>query len=254
MGAVSKTRSKARGVRGSAWFGPATFTFLRGLKKNNKREWFEAHRDTYTRDLLEALRAVAGELDVRFAKLAPEFEANPKRSLFRIHRDVRFSADKSPYKTHGALWVYHRAPGRGVGKEIDGGAGFYLHIEPGESMIAGGIWMPPRHSLTKIRDRLVDDHRSLRRILGAPAFKKRYGGLDSDEPGVRLKRMPRGYAEDHPAADLLRFNSFTVHARYSDRDILAPALIDRAMKDFALILPLVRWLNEALGYKRATRR
>ena len=246
--------SKARGVRGAGWFGPGSFTFLRGLKKNNKREWFEEHRDAYTRDLLEPLRAVASELDVRFANLAPEFEANPKRSLFRIHRDVRFSADKSPYKTHGALWVYHRAPGRGVGKEIDGGAGFYLHIEPGASMIAGGIWMPPRHSLAKIRDHLVDDHRVFRRIVGAAPFEKRFGGLNAGEPGVKLKRMPRGYSEDHPASDLLRFNSFTVSAMYADREILAPALIDRAMKDFALILPLARWLNGALGHKPATRR
>lgn len=246
--------SKARGIRESGWFASEVFTFLRGLKRNNRREWFEAHRDAYTRDLLEPLRAVADELDVRFAKLAPEFEANRKRSLFRIHRDVRFSADKSPYKTHGALWVYHRAPGRGVGKEIDGGAGFYLHVEPGASMIAGGIWMPPRHSLTKIRDRLLDDHRAFRRIVGAAAFKKRFGSLNADEPGARLKRMPRGYSEDHPAADLLRFNSFTVSAAYSDREMLAPTLPDKAMRDFSLILPLARWLNEALGHKRATRR
>ena len=124
-------------------FRPEAFAFLRGLRKNNKKEWFEAHRPNYEREILTPLRAVAEELDVRFAALAPEFEANPKRSLFRIHRDVRFSKDKSPYKSHAALWVYHRAPGRGVGKEIDGGAGFYFHIEPGASLIAGGIWMPP---------------------------------------------------------------------------------------------------------------
>ncbi|MDA1080661.1 MAG: DUF2461 domain-containing protein [Gemmatimonadetes bacterium] len=239
----------------ASWFGPGALTFLRGLKKNNRKEWFEEHRDDYTREVLEPLRAVAGELDVRFAKLAPEFEANPKRSLFRIYRDVRFSKDKSPYKSHAALWVYHRAPGRGVGKEIDGGAGFYLHVEPGASMVAGGIWMPPRHSLAKLRDRLADDHhRVFRSIVTAPAFVKRFGGLNVGEAGVKLKRMPRGFAEDHPAADLLRFNSFTVSARYSDREILAPAMIDKAMKDFALILPLCRWLNSALGHKPAARR
>ncbi len=241
-------------MRRQSWFGPGAFTFLRGLRRNNDRAWFEAHRDAYTRDILEPLRAVAGELDVRFAKLAPEYEANAKRSLFRIHRDVRFSKDKSPYKTHAALWVYHRAPGRGVGKEVDGGAGFYLHLEPGASLVAGGIWMPPRHSLAKIRDAIADDHTVFRRLVTAPAFVRRFGGLSADEPGVKLKRMPRGFADDHPAADLLRFNSLTVSTAYSDRQMLAPDLVDQAMKDYALMLPLCRWLNVALGHRPATGR
>jgi uncharacterized protein (TIGR02453 family) len=235
-------------------FTKEAFTFLRGLRKNNKREWFEAHRPDYERQILMPLRAVAGELDVRFAKLAPEFEANPKRSLFRIYRDVRFSKDKSPYKSHAALWVYHRAPGRGVGKEIDGGAGFYLHLEPGASLVAGGIWMPPRHSLAKIRQRLVDDLPGFKRAIGGTAFRARFGGLTDDEPGIKLKRMPRGFAEDHPAAEWLRFNSFTVSVGYSDHEMLMPTLVDRAMKDYALMLPLCRWMNAALGFPTAKAR
>lgn len=235
-------------------FGPGAFAFLRGLKRNNRRDWFEAHRAEYVREVLDPLRAIASELDVRFARLAPEYVGDSKRSLFRIHRDVRFSADKSPYKTHAALWVYHRAPGRGVGKEIDGGAGFYLHLEPGASIVAGGLWMPPRHLLAKVRDQLADDHRAFARIVTQPAFQRRFGGLTDDEPGVRLKRMPRGYAEDHPAAHWLRFNSFTVSAGYSDREMLSPRLLDRAMADYARMLPLCRWLNRALGFLPATRR
>jgi uncharacterized protein (TIGR02453 family) len=235
------------------WFGPRALAFLRGLRRNNRREWFEAHRADYQRDILEPLRAVAAELDVRFARLAPEFEAG-KRSLFRIYRDVRFSKDKSPYKTHAALWVYHRAPGRGVGKEIDGGAGFYLHLEPGASIIAGGLWMPPRHSLNKVRDYLAGDYRAFTRIVAAPAFRRRFDGLTDDEPGVKLKRMPRGFAEDHPAADWLRFNSFTVSRGYTDAQMLGPDLLDRAMDDYRRMLPLCRWLNVALGYPPAVRR
>lgn len=235
-------------------FTRSAFTFLSGLKRNNRREWFEAHRADYLRDVLDPLRAAASELDVRFARLAPEYEADPKRSLFRIYRDVRFSRDKSPYKTHAALWVYHRMPGRGVGKEIDGGAGFYLHLEPGASIVAGGLWMPPRHSLAKVRDRLAGDSAAFRRIVTAAAFRKRFGGLTDDEPGVKLTRMPRGYADDHPAADWLRFNSFTVSVGYTDAQMLAPALVGRAMQDFALMLPLCRWLNAALGYPKLGRR
>lgn len=237
-----------------SWFRPEALAFLRGLKKHNNKEWFVAHRPNYDREILAPLRLVAEELDVRFAKMAPEFEANPKRSLFRMYRDVRFSKDKTPYKTHAAMWVYHRAPGRGVGKEIDGGAGFYLHLEPGASIVAGGMWMPPRHSLNKIRQQLVDDLPGFKRAIGGAAFKKRFDGLTDDEPGVKLKRMPRGFAEDHPAAEWLRFNSFTVSTEYTDAQMLAPNLIDRAMKDYALILPLCRWINNALGYPKAKSR
>src|SRR5262249_16727399 len=155
---------------------------------------------------------------------------------------VRFSKDKTPYKTHAALWIYHRAPGRGVGKEIDGGAGFYLHVEPGASLVAGGIWMPPRPSLAKIRTQLADDLPGWKRIVAAPAFKRRFAKLNEDEDGILLKRMPRGYADDHPAAQWLRYNSFTVHRMYSDAEILSPKLVDNAMKDFAAMVPMCRWL------------
>jgi uncharacterized protein (TIGR02453 family) len=229
-------------------------SYLRALKKNNRREWFEAHRDTYVREIVEPMKAVIDDLDVRFATVAPEFVGDPRRSLFRIYRDVRFSKDKTPYKTHAALWIYHRAPGRGVGKEIDGGAGFYLHVEPGGSLVAGGIWMPPRPSLARIRTRLTEDLAGWSRIVTAPAFKRRFGKLTDDEDGILLKRMPRGYADDHPAARWLRYNSFTVHRMYSDEEILSPKVVDRAMKDFALMVPMCRWLNRALGHLPATTR
>ena len=235
-------------------FTPKAFAFLRGLRRHNSREWFEAHRPDYQHLLLDPMRAAAAELDVRFARLAPEYEADAKRSLFRIHRDVRFSKDKSPYKTHGALWVYHRMPGRGVGKEVDGGAGFYLHLEPGASMVAGGLWMPPRHSLNLVRDALVRDLAGFRRAVGGAAFRARFGGLTDDEPGVKLTRMPRGYAETHPAAEWLRFNSFTAAATYTDREMLATGFYERVMRDYVLMAPLCRWLNAALGYPPATSR
>jgi uncharacterized protein (TIGR02453 family) len=203
---------------------------------------------------MNPMRALVEELDVRFAALAPEFEGDPKRSLFRIYRDVRFSKDKSPYKSHAALWIYHRAPGRGVGKEIDGGAGFYLHVEAGASMVAGGLWMPPRPSLAKVRERLAADLRAWERAVLQPPFRRRFGKLTDDEPGILLKRLPRGYSEGNPAERWLRYNSFTVHRYYTDAEILSPRLVDRAMKDFALMVPMCRWLNRALGYLPARSR
>jgi uncharacterized protein (TIGR02453 family) len=235
-------------------FGPGSLIFLRALSRNNRREWFEAHRDSYLSELVEPMKALVEELDVRFAILAPEFVGDPRRSLFRIYRDVRFSKDKTPYKTHAALWMYHRAPGRGVGKEIDGGAGFYLHLEPGSSLVAGGLWMPPRASLAKVRARFDEDLPGWERAMRGAAFTRRFGGLTDDEPGVLLKRLPRGYSEGHPAERWLRFNSFTVSRTYTDAEMLARGMVDRAMKDFALMVPMCRWLNRALGYAPATSR
>ena len=229
-------------------FSPDTFTFLKALKRNNRRDWFEAHRPDYERTLLAPMRAIAEEFDVRFARLAPEYVGDPKRSLFRIYRDVRFSKDKSPYKTHAAMWIYHRAPGRGVGKEIDGGAGFYFHVEPGASLVAGGLWMPPRHSLNKVREHFDADLAGWKRAVASPAITKKFGGLTDDEPGILLKRLPRGYDEGHAAERWLRYNSFTLSRSYTDADVLSPKVVDTAMKDFAAMLPMVRWLNRALGY------
>jgi uncharacterized protein (TIGR02453 family) len=243
-------------VSGFSAFPPESLRFLRGLKRHNAKPWFEANRAVYERAVKEPLKQLAEELDVRFATLAPEFVAPPKRALFRIHRDVRFSNDKSPYKTHAALWVFHRDAGRGVGRSIGeahGGAGFYFHLEPGASMVAAGYWMPPRPALNRIREYLVEHQKTFERIVRAPGFTKRFGTLD-DEPGVRLTRVPRGYAPDHPAAEWLRFNSFTTSRALTDVDALSPRLVDAIMKDYAALLPLVRWLNAALGHASATQR
>ncbi len=235
-------------------FTPGALTFLRGLKRHNERPWFEANRPTYEREVLGPLRLLSEELDVRFARLAPEFVSPPKRALFRIHRDVRFSKDKSPYKTHAALWVFHRDAGRGVGRDAHGGAGFYFHLEPGASMVAGGFWMPPRPLLSTLRDAIAEDRRPFERIVKAKPFVARFGELTDDEPGVRLTRVPRGFAPDHPAAHWLRFNSFTASRPLTDAEALSPKLVDTIMKDYAALLPLVRWLNGTLGYPSARRR
>jgi uncharacterized protein (TIGR02453 family) len=235
-------------------FRPAALAYLRALRKNNRREWFEERRDVFVREISDPMKALIEELDVRFAGVAPEYVGDPKRSMFRIYRDVRFSKDKSPYKTHAALWIYHRAPGRGVGKEIDGGAGFYVHLEPNASLIAAGLWMPPRPSLAKVRERFSEDLTGWKHAVTAPAVLRRFGGLVEDEDGILLKRLPRGFDEGHPAARWLRFTSFTMHRTYSDADMLSPKLADKAMKDFSLLVPMNRWLNRALGYLPAKTR
>ena len=237
----------------SEWNGlpKAGLTFLRGIRRNNRRDWFEAHRDTYEAALRGPMRALIEAMDVRLARFAPEIVGDPRRSLFRIHRDVRFSRDKSPYKTHAALWFAHRDAGFGVGREAHGGAGFYFHIEPGSCYVAGGFWMPPRPALDRIREAFTEAPRTFARIVDAPALRRTFGPLS--EEGM-LKRLPRGTAPGHPAERWLRYQSFTVSTELPISAIFRrdlPALLERR---YRTLLPLVRWLNSAIGLQEAERR
>ena len=233
-------------------FRPAALTFLRALRRHNDREWFERNRTTYEEEVRAPLAALVEEVDVRLATVAPEIIGDPKRSLFRIHRDVRFSSDKSPYKTHAACWFYHGDAGRGVGSATTahGGAGFYFDIGPTTSSIGGGIWMPPPPTLARIRERIDEEPASLARVLRGPALA-RFGGLAEE---AMLVRMPRGYEADHPAATLLRHRSFTVGRSLSERELFDRRLPDLLAREYGRILPLVRWLNGALGLRTLARR
>lgn len=233
-------------------FRPAALGFLRSLRRHNDREWFERHRETYESELRTPLSALIEEVDVRLATLAPEIVGNLKSSPFRIHRDVRFSADKSPYKTHVACWFHHTDAGRGVGAAAPhGGAGFYFHIEEGRTSLGGGIWMPPPPTLARIRDAIAERPRSLQAILGDAAVKRRYGGLAEEH---MLTRMPRGFVDSHPAANLLRHRSFTLGREIPEKDLFSPRLPDLLARDYARILPLVRWINGALGLRTLSTR
>src|ERR1051325_6856789 len=205
-------------------FTPAALRFFKQLSSHNDKTWFEAHREEYEQDVREPMRELIEEMNARFAKFAPEMAGDPKRSMFRINRDIRFSKDKSPYKTHAACWFHHRRATSRVGSEAEAGsAGFYFHLEPGESFVGGGLWMPPRPQLNKLRDAIAADAAGFDRV--AKGIEKRFGGL-SDE--AVLTRMPRGFAEDHPAARWLRYQSFVGGRPMDDAkvtDAKLPALL-----------------------------
>jgi uncharacterized protein (TIGR02453 family) len=232
-------------------FTTATYRFLRALKRNNRRDWFEAHRAEWELAVRDPLRDLVEEVDARLATRLPEIVGDPKASIFRIHRDVRFSADKSPYKTWAAAWFFHRDAGRQVGTEGNGGAGFYFHLEPGASHLGGGLWMPPKDQLARLRDTLAEDHRPFERIVDAPAFRRRFGRLD--EEGM-LVRLPRGYAPDDPAGRWLRYRSFTAGRALTDAELFGRRLPDVLAKDFERMGSFVRWLNSAVGFRPAVRR
>lgn len=251
-------REKERMVSGEAApggfraFRPDALKFLRRLARNNRRDWFERNRAVYELEVRDPMRALVEEIDVRLARIAPELTGDPKRSVFRIHRDVRFSADKSPYKTQAACQFYHHDAGRGAGQDAAGaGAGLYFQLADAECFVAGGMWMPARPALDRIREAIADSPSDLERILRAATFRRRFGRLDTES---MLKRMPRGYAENHSAAELLRYRSFTATRMLKPSEVESarlPALLER---DFAALIPLVRWLNTAIGYRSWTRR
>jgi uncharacterized protein (TIGR02453 family) len=233
-------------------FRPAALRFLRRLRRHNTRDWFETHRAIYEAEVRNPLRLLVEEMDVRLARVAPELTGDPRRSIFRIHRDIRFSSDKSPYKTNAACQFYHQDAGRGAGQDAEGaGAGLYFQLADGDCFVAGGIWMPARPALEKIREALVAAPEELDDIVRAPRFRRRYGALDRE---AMLTRLPRGYAEGHFAERWLRFKSFTATRMLTEAEVTSPRLPGRLERDFAVLVPLVRWLNAAIGYRAWERR
>jgi uncharacterized protein (TIGR02453 family) len=235
-----------------SYFTPASLRFFRGLAKNNRKEWFEAHRAEYESQVKEPMAELVREMDLRMSKFAPEMVGDPKRSMFRLNRDVRFSSDKSPYKTHAACWFFHGDGSSKVGKEAHGGgAGFYFHLQPGACFAGGGLWMPPRPALQRLRAAMAADPRGFEKLVLAPKLLKRLRGLSEE---ALLKRMPRGYDEGHPAARWLRYQSFTVGRTVTDAEATSGRLTAALETDFTVTLPLVRWINGVLGLKAASRR
>ena len=231
-------------------FRPDAFRFLRDLARNNEKAWFEAHRHVYEREVRDPMRQLVETLDAKLGSIAPEIVGDPKRSMFRIHRDVRFSRDKSPYKTNAGAWFYHRDAGRKVGTTAGegGGAGFYFHIDPIRCFTAGGLWMPARPALQRVREAIADQPAALARLTSAPGFRRRFDGLSQE---AKLRRVPRDFPPAHRAAEWLKLQSFTARASVEQSLVMSPRLVDRLCRDFERLVPLVRWLNRALGYQPA---
>ncbi len=206
--------------------------FLEELSRNNQRDWFQTNKPRY-----EALRKNFTEdvqqLINRIALFDPEIAGlQAKDCLFRIYRDIRFSPDKTPYKTH--FGAYIAAGGRGSER-----AGYYLHIEPGKSLIAGGIWCPSPALLKLLRKDIYENMDDFLSILQAPALHKIFPKLDGDV----LKRMPAGYPTDYPHGEILRHKDFCVTASISDQLIESSNWLDEISGKLQLLYPLNRFLN-----------
>jgi uncharacterized protein (TIGR02453 family) len=217
-------------------FPPEALPFLRRLKRNNNREWFLKNKEIYEQKVKAPMVKLVLALGRRMEPFAPEMSFDPGRAVYRIYRDVRFSHDKSPYKTHIAA-VFHPR-----GLEKHNCAGLYFHISPAEVEIAGGVYMPQPAQLLAIRRHIAGHHKKLRSILEAPEFR----GVFGEVWGARLTRPPKGFPKDHPAADLLRYKQLLADVSKPPEFAESPELLAALVKLFRTMMPLVRFLNESL--------
>lgn len=220
-----------------AGFPPQALTFLRRLKRNNDREWFLKNKETYEQKVKAPMVELVLALGREMKQFAPELLADPKRAIYRIYRDTRFSSDKTPYKTHIAAVFTPRSLEKG------NSAGVYFHVSPTEVEIAGGVYMPSPEVLRTIREHIALHHKKLRSIIEAPEFKRLFGELW----GERLTRVPKGFAADHPAADLLRYKQMLADVSKPPELAESPQLLPTLVTMFRGMMPLIRFLNDPLA-------
>jgi uncharacterized protein (TIGR02453 family) len=224
----------------SSPFTTKTLRFLRSLKRHNDREWFRERKDRYEADVRQPMITLLDRLAVDLRTLAPGFVAEPKVSLYRIYRDTRFSADKSPLKTHLAAHFPMRGMPRGEG------GGLYLEVAPTWVWMGGGLYMPTPPQLRLLREHIAGHHERLDRLVTNRAFRQTVGTLD----GEQLSRVPRGYLADHPAARYLRFKQFIAGREFEAEFATSRNFYRELMATFRAVAPLVRFLNEGLRPRR----
>jgi uncharacterized protein (TIGR02453 family) len=217
-------------------FSDKTIRFLRALKRNNKREWFEAHREDYERHVRQPMTAMVERLAEDFRGFAPELVASPRVSMYRIYRDTRFSENKTPYKTHVAA-VF---PTRGLMKHE--GAGLYFHISTDEVWVGGGMYAPLPAQLYAVREHIAGNVGELRKIVESAGFRRHVGQLE----GEKLTRVPRGFSKDHEAAEFLKHRHFIAGAEFPPSLAASPRLHGTLLTVFRHVLPLSRFLNKPL--------
>ncbi len=217
-------------------FNPTALTFLRSLARNNRREWFQARKHVYDSELKLPMLDVIAAINDDLCEYAPEMIVVPAKAMFRIYRDTRFSSNKQPYKTHIAAYF---KPG---GLQKTSGAGFYFHISAKEVFVGAGAYMPEREQLLAMRTHIAEHTDELRKILRQPGLRRLMGELE----GERLSRIPKGFAKDHPAADLLRHQQWAVSATLKPEIALSAKLLPEITKRFRAAWPLVAYLNRPL--------
>ncbi|WP_299253310.1 DUF2461 domain-containing protein [uncultured Aquimarina sp.] len=206
------------------------FEFLKDLKKNNHRDWMQEHKKRYQtneKELKSFYASVVERLN--------EHDEIEKTKVFRINRDVRFSKNKTPYNVHRSV-SFSRAGAHRRG-------GYYLRLEPGNSLMAGGFFSPEPKDLLRIRKEFEMDDQEIRQILANSDFNKAFGGFDET---YQVKTAPKGFSKDHPSIDLIKNKSFFVNHQFSDKEVFAPDFLDKLVSHFELLRPYFDYMSDVL--------
>jgi uncharacterized protein (TIGR02453 family) len=220
----------------ATYFSNDALKFLRGLKRNNDRVWFEAHRGVFEKELKEPMLKLVGEVNEAMAEFAPMHVRPPQKIMMRIYRDIRFAKDKRPYKTHVSAWWVRD------GLQKTSGAGFYFHVSPEETVIAAGVYMPEREQLLAIRRYLAEHHEEFQRSMKG----KKLRSLMKENDGHALSRAPKGFPEDHPAIDLLKNRQWGVSVRLPGERATKKTLVKDVVERFRVAAPVIAMLNGPL--------
>jgi uncharacterized protein (TIGR02453 family) len=210
--------------------------FFRGLERNNNRDWFLARKPVFEENVKEPMRQLVAALNIEMRRFAPLHVVDPDKAIYRIYRDTRFSNNKKPYKEHLAAYF----PRQGMGRES--AAGYYLAISHKSLAIGGGVHMPTPEMLRTLRNHIAERPAEFRKLIGSKTLRKLFGEMHGDP----LSRVPKGFAADHPAADLLRYKQYMFYVEMPPDFVTSPELFGEIRKRFQALTPLVNFLNAPL--------
>jgi uncharacterized protein (TIGR02453 family) len=217
---------------------PSTIKFLKDLKTNNNKAWFEEHRNAYIAAKEDFENFVQHLID-KLSEFDPDIkELEAKQCTFRQYRDVRFSKDKRPYKINMGAYMAR-------GGKKSSFAGYYFHLEPGKSFMAGGLWMPMPPELKKVRQEVDYCFDEFKKIVNDKGFKKIYKDLEASE-GVKLRTTPKGYDPENPAIEYLKLKSFLAESSLTDKELSSSTLLKTTVSAFKALKPFIDFLNRAI--------
>jgi uncharacterized protein (TIGR02453 family) len=220
----------------ATYFSGEALKFLRGLKRNNHRAWFDARKGVYEQELKAPMLALIGEVNEALQEFAPMHVRPPQKIMMRIYRDIRFSKDKRPYKTHVSAWWVRD------GLQKTSGGGFYLQVSSEEVLVAAGVYMPEREQLLAIRRYLSEHHAEFRAVMKG----KKLRSLMEETDGMPLTRPPKGFCADDPAIDLLMNRQWGVSARLPAERAMKATLVKDVVERFKAAAPMIAMLNAPL--------
>lgn len=217
---------------------PSTIKFLKDIKKNNNKPWFDKNRKIYEAAKADFASFIQQVIDLHSKKDTTIKNLLAKDCMFRINRDIRFSKDKSPYKTNFGASINK------AGRKAMNAAGYYFHLEPGGSFMGGGLYMPMPGELKNVRQEIDYNFATFKKIIGGKKFKSIYGDLDKSKEFL-LSRLPKGYGPGNPAEEYIRLKSYIAMVAISDKDLNSKDLVKKTVTAFEALQPLVEFINNS---------